>query len=173
VHDVDDELLRALGSRSRARVLAELRAADGPLDAQELGHRLGLHPNTVRSHLDLLEDAGLVTSESAPPHGRGRPRIRFHAVEKAAAAGPRLLADLLDRLGFAAELANGNGSPLVLMRRCPIRDLVRTQGHAACDAHLGMIRGALAAIGTDVEAAALEPFVEPGLCVLRLERRTP
>ena len=42
----------------RAQVLGELRSADEPLGVIEVAHRLGVHANTARFHLD-----GLVTHE--------------------------------------------------------------------------------------------------------------
>lgn len=88
---------KALGDASRFRILEELRAA-GPLDARELGRRLGLHPNTIRSHIDQLERARLVRSLTAPPSGRGRPRALFEAVAEGSPgqdSGYRLLAQIL------------------------------------------------------------------------------
>jgi len=41
----------------------------------------GLHANTVRPHLDVLQAAGLVTREQEQREGRGRPRWRYRAVE--------------------------------------------------------------------------------------------
>jgi predicted ArsR family transcriptional regulator len=66
---------RALGDERRARIVAELETAREPLDATELGSRVELHPNTVRFHLAVLADAGLVRSRPAPRRTPGRPRI--------------------------------------------------------------------------------------------------
>lgn len=87
---------RALADPSRARILAEL--VDGaPLDARELGRRVGLHVNTVRVHLATLADAGMVASESVPPQGRGRPRVVYRATAEEPEEGRRyrLLAEIL------------------------------------------------------------------------------
>lgn len=91
---------RALADPSRARILAELADA-GPLDARGLADRVGLHVNTVRVHLNALADAGLVESETQPPHGRGRPRVAYRASAAAGDAGGRryrLLAEILTAL---------------------------------------------------------------------------
>lgn len=87
---------RALADPSRARILAEL-GDDGPLDARELGGRVGLHVNTVRVHLGTLVDAGLVASENLPPQGRGRPRVVYRATADEPGEGRRyrLLAEIL------------------------------------------------------------------------------
>ena len=73
---------------------------------------------------------------------------------------------LLDEHGFEPERENG----CVLMRRCPFRDLAEQHGDVVCSAHLGLIRGALAEIGAPITATRLEPFVEPSLCRVRLDR---
>ncbi len=90
---------RALADPSRARILAEL-ADDGPLDARELAARVGLHVNTVRVHLNELVDVGLVSSETVPPQGRGRPRLVYSAtaVEPEEGRRYRLLAEILTAL---------------------------------------------------------------------------
>ena len=92
----DGPLHRALAD-PRRRALAELiAAAAAPLDARELGAALGLHPNTVRWHLGLLERAGLVVPRTLPSAGRGRPRVGWSAVRRSEpAAEYRLLASLL------------------------------------------------------------------------------
>jgi len=88
---------KALGDVSRFRMLEELRVG-GPLDSRELGRRVGLHPNTVRSHVEQLIEAGLVKTALAPHAGRGRPRILYEADSDSAQAeqgGYRLLAQIL------------------------------------------------------------------------------
>jgi predicted ArsR family transcriptional regulator len=88
---------KALGDISRFRILEELRG-QGPLDSRQLGRLVGLHPNTVRSHVDQLVDAGLVKSMIAPAAGRGRPRVLYEAVADLAPAhrnSYRLLAQIL------------------------------------------------------------------------------
>jgi predicted ArsR family transcriptional regulator len=90
---------RALAEVSRVRLLEELRGAGQPLDASELARRLGLHHNTVRAHLDVLQEAGLVSGVSERRGAPGRPRIVYRPVPEAAMdderAGYRLLANIL------------------------------------------------------------------------------
>jgi predicted ArsR family transcriptional regulator len=89
------------------QILAELESSDEPLDASELATLLGLHPNTVRWHLGILGDAGLVTSHAAPRHAPGRPRIVFRPnVQAGGETGDehRLLANILaDLVARSAE----------------------------------------------------------------------
>jgi predicted ArsR family transcriptional regulator len=90
---------RALSDPSRAQILAEL-AEDGPLDARDLAQRVGLHVSTVRVHLGALSEADLVSAETLPPVGRGRPRLlyRARAVEPEQGRRYRLLAEILTAL---------------------------------------------------------------------------
>jgi predicted ArsR family transcriptional regulator len=67
-------LHRALADPRRAELVAALEAAVGALDASELGGRVGLHANTVRWHLGILEEAGLVASHAEHRAAPGRPR---------------------------------------------------------------------------------------------------
>ena len=66
--------------RGRLRVLELLRQADGPLGVAELATRSGLHPNTVRFHVDRLLADGLATRAVEPRTRPGRPRLTFTAV---------------------------------------------------------------------------------------------
>ena len=211
---------KALGDASRFRILEELRAA-GPLDARHLGGRVGLHPNTVRGHLEQLARAGLARSLTAPPAGRGRPRVLYEAAAEPATgpeSGYRLLAQILASylsstkdparlaenagrawgsyltekpppftavsaeeatarvtslfadLGFLPEATGDAERPRILLHRCPFREVAESNPEVACSVHLGMLRGALSELGAPLDATALEPFVEPSLCIAHLAR---
>jgi predicted ArsR family transcriptional regulator len=80
------------------RILEALQEADAPLDARELGTRVGLHWNTVRSHLRVLAEAGLVSARREERTRPGRPRVLYAAAappETRALASHRLLAQVL------------------------------------------------------------------------------
>ena len=62
-----------LGHPSRARVLSCLAARGEPTRVEALASELGLHPNTVRLHLEELEAAGFVRRRTVAPEGPGRP----------------------------------------------------------------------------------------------------
>jgi predicted ArsR family transcriptional regulator len=64
----------------RAQIVSVLEGAPDGLDASELGRRVGLHPNTVRWHLDVLARAGLVTSAAEGRGTPGRPRRLYRLV---------------------------------------------------------------------------------------------
>jgi len=67
----------ALAVASRLRLLDALRASEHALDARALGTICGLHLNTVRFHLQILAEAGLVRSEPDSSGSRGRPRLLY------------------------------------------------------------------------------------------------
>jgi predicted ArsR family transcriptional regulator len=94
---VDTIRHKALAEPSRAHILETLEGAGEPLDAVELARRVGLHPNTVRWHLGVLSEAGLVTSSPEPRTRPGRPRIVFTPAEEAPGGRQdyRLLASVL------------------------------------------------------------------------------
>lgn len=92
---------RALSSPVRSRLLEVLR--DQPSrDAAALAERLDLHVNTVRTHLNVLEEAGLVTAEVEDRDRPGRPRLLYRPAlddqpesSDAEVGGYRFLAEIL------------------------------------------------------------------------------
>jgi predicted ArsR family transcriptional regulator len=90
---------RALSDEHRIRIVDALRTDPDGLDVQQLARRLQLHQNTIRWHLGILRDAGLVASHPAASGGPGRPRMLYRLRPGAAdAAGRdehRLLATIL------------------------------------------------------------------------------
>lgn len=63
----------------RAALLELLREHAGPLSVAELAERLGLHPNSVRAHLDVLVRTGRVTRRTEQRATPGRPRDVYEA----------------------------------------------------------------------------------------------
>jgi DNA-binding IclR family transcriptional regulator len=57
------EDFRGLTQPSRLRLMAEIQAQPGLL-LRELAERTGLHENTVRDHLVVLEAEGLLTRQT-------------------------------------------------------------------------------------------------------------
>jgi predicted ArsR family transcriptional regulator len=212
------ELHRALSDPSRARILEVLQEAEAPLDARELGTRVGLHWNTVRSHLRVLAEAGLVSARREERTRPGRPRVLYEAaaepLDDRALASHRLLAQILasylagserspsaraeeagrawgahlvrrpppftsiskeetvdevvhlhEQFGFRPELREATSGQELVLKRCPFPELATTYPAVICSVHLGLMRGALAELGTGVEADGLAPFAEPGACV--------
>jgi predicted ArsR family transcriptional regulator len=103
-------LHRALSDPSRVRILEALKQAETPLDARELATLVGLHVNSVRSHLRLLTEAGLVSEGREQRSRAGRPRLLYQATAEPpdadAQASYRLLAQIL-----ASQLAGSEHDP--------------------------------------------------------------
>jgi len=86
----------ALAVVSRRQLLDALRSAGEPLGVAMLAAAVGLHVTTVRFHLEVLEQAGLVRRAAARDSRPGRPRVLYVAVAAPdVAEGPRQLADVL------------------------------------------------------------------------------
>jgi predicted ArsR family transcriptional regulator len=212
-------LHRALSDPSRVRILELVQQAEAPLDARELATRVGLHANTVRSHLGVLAEAGLVSARREERTRPGRPRVVYKAttaepLDAPALASYRLLAQILasslagterdpsaradeagrawgahlvgrpapftsiskketidevvrlhEEYGFRPELRRAKSGQELVLKRCPFQEVATSYQAVICPTHLGLIRGALAELGTGIEADSLEPFAEPGACV--------
>jgi predicted ArsR family transcriptional regulator len=88
-------------SPARAFVLDALREAGRPVTLAELSATTGLHPNTLREHLEPLVARGPARRERAAPTGRGRPAWLYTAV----APGVADPASSTEYAGLAAALA--------------------------------------------------------------------
>ncbi len=98
---------RALASPVRVRILEVLGEEGKPLDASDLGSKLGLHRNTVRAHLKVLAEAGLVQAVREERSEPGRPRVLYTVREKAlegVGSEYRLLAEALAGYLAASDL---------------------------------------------------------------------
>lgn len=97
-------MINAIGKR-RIDVLSTLKASATPMTAAQIAARLEVHTNTVRFHLEHLEENGQV--ERVQPHHRapGRPAQLYRAVRRMDPTGPthyRMLAEILVN-GLAAR----------------------------------------------------------------------
>lgn len=75
---------RALGEQSRLRIVALLRDNERAFDVREIAAAVALHPNTVRDHLRVLLDAGLVRTWAEKRDRAGRPRVFYEADKRSA-----------------------------------------------------------------------------------------
>jgi predicted ArsR family transcriptional regulator len=94
-------------SASRAAVLDAVRTRPSTLAA--LSAATGLHPNTLREHLEALAHHHLVRRTPAPPSGRGRPAWVYEATGAAPAPAGSEYAGLAGAL--AAGLHRASASP--------------------------------------------------------------
>ena len=89
----------------RRAVMRLLRASPDPMSIAGIADELGVHPNTVRFHLDSLVTDGQVEHVEPDRKGPGRPPLMFRAVRQMDRGGTRhyrLLAEILT-IAFAAE----------------------------------------------------------------------
>lgn len=82
-------LFAALGDETRFRLLARL-ASDGPGSIARLGARAPVSRQAITKHLEILSDAGLVTS-------RRRGRERIWQIETSRLVEARRYLDLISR----------------------------------------------------------------------------
>lgn len=105
-------------------ILRLLRASAEPRSIASVADELGVHPNTVRFHIDALLRAGRVEQVLGDSAGRGRPPILFRGSRRMDPAGPtnyRLLAGILtdyvarspDAAEIAAQLGRSTSRGLV------------------------------------------------------------
>lgn len=101
----------------RDQVLRTLREARGPLGIAEVAQLLGIHPNTVRFHVDHLVERGLVEQVPTSPRGPGRPASMFRAIRQMDPGGPRAYRVLAEILSQGLATAEEPGVEAVALGR--------------------------------------------------------
>jgi predicted ArsR family transcriptional regulator len=98
---------RALADPRRAEIVRELERRPAGTDVESLALASNLHPNTVRWHLGVLADAGIVQSRAQAQGKPGRPRVvwQISQPETVERENHRLLATILT--GAVAESVDG------------------------------------------------------------------
>lgn len=151
---------------SRVRLLDALRAGPQPLDVRELAAVSALHISTVRHHLAVLLDAGLIRRTTGPSAGRGRPPVLYTHTH-AAGDPPRGYALL------AAVLA-GNWAPTAAERArlAEQAGFAMAAGHpiATHSAHgtPPSVAESLAQVGALFTELGFEPEIDPAGPRIRL-----
>jgi predicted ArsR family transcriptional regulator len=107
------ELLKALGDNTRYAIYLELARAPTPLATAQIADSLGLHPNTVRPHLDRMREVGLLDVVTDAQGTVGRPQHRYSLAADAPSLGFEppafpVLARMLLRLAASADLATAD-----------------------------------------------------------------
>ena len=80
-------VLKALGDNTRYAIYLELARSSRPLATAEVAETLGLHPNTVRPHLERMRDVGLLSVETDARGTVGRPQHRYSLAPDAPSLG--------------------------------------------------------------------------------------
>lgn len=106
------DVLKTLGDNTRYAIYLELARSPRPVSTAEVAETLGLHPNTVRPHLDRMRDVGLLGVDIESRGGVGRPQHLYSLAPDAPSLGFEppmmpLLASLLVRL---VEQVGGSGA---------------------------------------------------------------
>jgi predicted ArsR family transcriptional regulator len=80
-------VLKALGDKTRYAIYVELATDGTPRTTQEISDGLGLHPNTIRPHLERMREVGLVHVATDSRGAVGRPQHRYSLAADAPALG--------------------------------------------------------------------------------------
>jgi len=126
---------------------------------EEIAERTGLHPNTVRGHLDVLLASGAATREPTDPVGRGRPKWRYRA------SGPNASAFQFLAEALTAQLASANQP--VLAERAAERwaDALPTLPEASSpDEAVAEAAGALTRLGFTAEVCPAGDAIDLTSC---------
>lgn len=107
------DVLKTLGDNTRYAIYLEVARSPRPLATAEVAETLGLHPNTVRPHLERMREVGLLESRADTRGAVGRPQKLYSLAADAPSLGLEpavfpLLARML--LELAAEAGVG-GDP--------------------------------------------------------------
>ncbi len=81
------DVLKALGDNSRYAIYLEIARSPQPLTTAQISEGLGLHPNTVRPHLDRMRDVGLLDVEVGGRGDVGRPQHRYSTAHDSPSLG--------------------------------------------------------------------------------------
>jgi predicted ArsR family transcriptional regulator len=127
------DLLKALGDNTRYAIYLELARSSRPLATADVAETLGLHPNTVRPHLERMRDVGLLDVTTESGGGVGRPQNLYSLSPDAPSLGLEpsafpMLTRLLLRL---AETAGASGDDAADIGREQGRADARRQDEAA------------------------------------------
>ncbi len=83
---------------TRARVLALLQRSGDPLSVSEIAAQLSLHRNSVRFHLDALEEQGFVHHSVAVTGHQGRPPLQYTATNDSPTIGSVHMMEMVEVL---------------------------------------------------------------------------
>ena len=81
------DVLRVLGDNTRYAIYLELARSPRPQVTAEIAETLGLHPNTVRPHLDRMREVGLLEVTTDARGEVGRPQHRYSLAPDAPSLG--------------------------------------------------------------------------------------
>ncbi len=112
------DVLKVLGDNTRYGIYLELARAARPLVTAEIAETLGLHPNTVRPHLERMREVGLLEVTTDARGEVGRPQHRYTLAPDAPSLGlepptvpllARMVLAMAERLDASADDAAAVG----------------------------------------------------------------
>ena len=147
------EVFKALGDNTRYAIYLELARSPIGRSTAEIAETLGLHPNTVRPHLDRMRDVGLLAVTVEGRGNVGRPQHRYALAPDAPSLGLeppafRMLAAMLTEVAAVAQLPP---------------DSVAAAGYgvgaAAAEARDAKATSCIAALTAELESLGFDPAV--------------
>ncbi len=153
------DLFKTLGDNTRYAIYLELARASRPLTTAEIAETIGLHPNTVRPHLERMRDVGLIEVSVGGRGEIGRPQHRYSLAPDAPSLGleppampmlARMVLTMATRVGLAPAEAHATGE---------VEGAARAAPYAAAPSTLEALVSDLDRLGFDpvVSDAASEP----------------
>jgi len=137
-----------LGQPTRARLFELLEELGHPAATVELAEKLGMHPNGVRNHLEVMQEAGLVERRRSS-RGRGRPRDEWVVSASAEPGGrpPTAYEELARWLARACPTAGESLQELESVGRELGREVARNTDRESWGDAPDAIAAALTALG--------------------------
>jgi len=108
------DILKALGDNTRYAIYLELARSPHPVPTSHIAETLGLHPNTVRPHLERMREVGLLDVRPATAAGVGRPQHLYSLAADAPGLGleppaypvlARMLLNVAAEAGLGGDVA--------------------------------------------------------------------
>jgi predicted ArsR family transcriptional regulator len=127
------DVLKTLGDNTRYAIYLELARSPRPLATSEVAETLGLHPNTVRPHLERMREVGLLESRTDTRGAVGRPQKLYQLAPDAPSLGlePAVFPMLARMLLELAADAGVDGEPAAEAGRQQGRRLAHRGASAA------------------------------------------
>jgi predicted ArsR family transcriptional regulator len=149
------DVFKALGDNTRYAIYLELARSPRPLSTAEVSESLGLHPNTIRPHLERMRDVGLLEVEVDARGEVGRPQHRYGVAAESPSLGLEppstlMLAEMLVRL---AELTGASALEAAEVGRAQGRAEARRYGDAP---------SCLEAVVAEMDRIGFDPAVGDG-----------
>ena len=149
------DVLRVLGDNTRYAIYLELARSPRPLVTAEIAETLGLHPNTVRPHLDRMREVGLLEVTTDARGEVGRPQHRYTIAQDAPSLGlepplmpmlARMVLEMASKLGASPADAAAVGA---------------AEGQVRAGAY-SEAPSALEAVVADLDRLGFDPLVAEG-----------